>query len=106
MVHHLAAEWPSTSRITASAHVIQNTGSKEFIERKPSVPINCGQQTKPNIASACAGRRPSRAHARSPARKIVTAPARAEKMRIANNESPNRSSPSRAWTATTGPWST
>jgi hypothetical protein len=39
-------------------------------------------------------------------RKTVAAPASAERMRMANRESPKRSSPRRACRATIGPWST
>ena len=58
------------------------------------------------MASACAGRRPPSDHVRRPPRKMVAAPAAAEKMRMLKTEVPKSNSPSRAWRATMGPWST
>jgi len=102
-VHQMTSD-PSRSIINSgSTQPIQNIGSQEFMERKPSVPMNCGQQISASIANACAGLRPPSAQVISPQRKIMTAPASAERMRIANSESPKRISPSRACTATIGP---
>ncbi len=105
-VHHAAGEPPRAILITANRHADQNIASKEFIERKPSTPMYCGVTISPIIPSACAGRRPPRDQQRTPPRKTVIAPAKAESTRIPKTESPKSISPSRACSATTGPWST
>ena len=60
--------------------------SQEFIERKPCTPMYCGQTITPNIASACAGRRPPSAHPITPVRNTITAPA-ASKQNVAVSSS-------------------
>jgi len=104
--HHRCCDSPRSSSSNASAHVIQKTGSQQFMDRNPSTPMYCGHTSTPIIASACAPRRPPSAHVSTPPRKIVSAPATAARTRIPNTESPNNSSLTLACTATMGPWST
>ena len=97
---------PRSSIRMARTAVIQKTASKEFMERKLSSPRNSGASRMPSMASACATRLPPIAQAISPVRKTAAAPASAVNMRMPASDLPKSAMPSRACSATIGPWST
>ena len=89
--------------ISASAHVIQKTGSKQFIDRKLSTPRYSPATSTPTIASAAARRPPPSAHAITPVRNTFAPPANAGNSRSDHMWScPKSVSVTRATTATMG----